>query len=113
MCLLGKFNILYLNFTDEKLIVKYFSAAYLIKRQVYGHHEIYESLTDYEKIALEKLEIKLSTNWDSIKETAVRDMNEMNAWSIEEIIVLFSEQRAFWDVHRPLVITFFSFNKHM
>lgn len=79
----------------------YFLAVYLCKRSL--QHKTRTELSDYETDNLTKLQKMFSRKWEFIFMQAEAQSKVDKKRDKLERKVLDSQERAFWDVHRPMV----------
>lgn len=80
---------------------KIFSAAYLTRKRIYCSYNMSEPFTKNEKFLYEMLKRKFADIWSRIESEAVEDIKLTEKYGEEEMQIIFSEQRAFWDLRRP------------
>lgn len=101
-------NILFYYFISYNVILivsNGFSAVYLCKRTMQNKTRL--ELADYEAESLARLQKMFSRKWEFIFMQAEAQSKVDKKRDKLERKVLDSQERAFWDVHRPMVIMFY------
>jgi len=81
--------------------MKYFSAAYLVRRKIYSEYDVFNPLNQHELFHYERLKKCFETVWDNIQAEAIHDINFTAHYGTEQRQLIIQQQKAFWDLHRP------------
>jgi len=87
---------------DIYILILYILAVYLCKRTMQNKTRL--ELADYEAENLAKLQKVLSRKWEFVFLQAEAQSKVDKKRDRMERKILDSQERAFWDVHRPMVI---------
>ena len=88
----------------KTILTGYFEAVYLCKRTMQNKTRL--ELSDYEAENLARLQKMFSRKWEFIFMQAEAQSKVDKKRDKLERKVLDSQERAFWDVHRPMVHVF-------